>query len=66
MSNIEPFLTCVCIALILYITLKPKLNNFENHLNQQNQQITQKPDDLFSDGLDHNMGLNKKHRHHSF
>jgi hypothetical protein len=25
-----------------------------------------KPDDSFTDGLDHKYGINKQHRHHSF
>lgn len=54
------FFTLLCVFAIFYILLKPKVEE------QYKNVITQQPIDLFSDGLDHKLGLNKKHRHHSF
>jgi len=59
MKLLHAFLLAVSIALLLnYLKEKKQI--------QVKQAVQHKPDDLFSDGLDHNMGLNKKNRHHSF
>lgn len=47
------------LVLFLFLKFKPKSNKIQHTLEE-------KPDDLFSDGLDHNMGLKKNNRHHSF
>ena len=54
-------------ALFLAILIVFLIKNFNNKKEGFNHQKSPKiPDDLFSDGLDNNMGLNKRHRHHSF
>jgi len=57
MKLLYAFLLAVLIALLLNYLKTEKF---------QNQKNISLPDDLFSDGLDHKMGLNKNHRHHSF
>lgn len=59
MIKFETFLIVTCTFLIFLILIKPKIE--ETFENKQNI-----PDDLFTDGLDNNMGLNKVNRHHSF
>ena len=61
MVKLNSLILLVCIFAFFLIYLKPRFQEkFKN-----NKKIF-KPDDLFTDGLDHNLGLNKKHRHHSF
>ena len=48
--------------LIVFLITNLKQERFKN----KPTELQQLPDDLFSDWLDNNMGLNKKHRHHSF
>ena len=61
MVKVNSIIILACMFALFYLVLKP---NFEEKY--QNNKQEEKPDDLFSDGLDHNLGLNKKHRHHSF
>lgn len=56
------FFTVFCVLLILYIIIKPKIEETFSNIKKSSPP----PDDLFTDGLDHNLGLNKQHRHHSF
>ena len=55
-------LTGLCIFAILYIVLKPNYEETYQNLDTKSK----KPDNLFTDGLDHSYGIKKQHRHHSF
>lgn len=59
--KLDKKLIFLILGLILYF-----LNSKDNFENGDNYPDEGKPDDLFTDGLDHSLGLNKKHRHHSF
>ena len=53
-------------AFLLAIIIVFLIKKFKQQEGFETKPCQKLPDDIFSDGLDNNMGLNKQHRHHSF
>ena len=62
----ENILTIACVVGIIYLVMNRKENFSTCQAKKHNQIKTNKPDDLFNDGLDHPYGIKKRNRHHSF